>query len=398
MTVKGPVSGRFDVVVIGGGAAGLFCAAVAGARGRSVLVAEHANKVGKKILMSGGGRCNFTNLHSGPDNFLSTNPHFCKSALSRCTPRDFVALVEHHRIDYHEKKLGQLFCDGSSKQIVAMLLAECAAAGVAVHTHCPVGIEQLGPPHRLVSGAGAIECDSLVIATGGYSIPRMGATGFGFDFARSLGLAVRETRAALVPVTLPERKLAQLADLSGVALDSVTRAGGASFRENILFTHRGLSGPAVLQASSYWQPGEPVIIDLFPDLDLAAHLREQRRSRPRTMLHKLLAETLTRRVARRWCELWLPDRPLAELSNADISTIEQACKSWAVWPDGTEGYRTAEVTLGGVATDHLSSKTMECRDHEGLFFIGEVVDVTGHLGGHNFQWAWASGQAAGEVV
>jgi hypothetical protein len=398
MTVNGPASGVFDVVVIGGGAAGLFCAAVAGARGRSVLVAEHANKVGKKILMSGGGRCNFTNLHSGPDNFLSANPHFCKSALARYTPWDFVALVERHGIDYHEKKLGQLFCDGSSKQIVAMLLAECAAGGVAVHTHCPVEIERLGPPHRLASEAGAIECNSLVIATGGYSIPRMGATGFGFDVARSLGLSVRDTRAALVPVTLPERKRAQLADLSGVALDSVTSADGASFRENILFTHRGLSGPAVLQASSYWEPGQPLIIDLFPDLDLATVLREARQSRPRILLHNLLAETLTRRVALRWCELSLPDKPLAALSDAEIDAVDKACKSWAVWPDGTEGYRTAEVTLGGVATDHLSSQTMECRDHPGLFFIGEVVDVTGHLGGHNFQWAWASGQAAGEVV
>jgi predicted Rossmann fold flavoprotein len=398
MTVNGPASGVFDVVVIGGGAAGLFCAAVAGARGRSVLVAEHANKVGKKILMSGGGRCNFTNLHSGPHNFLSANPHFCKSALARYTPWDFVALVERHGIDYHEKKLGQLFCDGSSKQIVAMLLAECAAGGVAVHTHCPVEIERLGPPHRLASEAGAIECNSLVIATGGYSIPRMGATGFGFDVARSLGLSVRDTRAALVPVTLPERKRAQLADLSGVALDSVTSADGASFRENILFTHRGLSGPAVLQASSYWEPGQPLIIDLFPDLDLATVLREARQSRPRILLHNLLAETLTRRVALRWCELSLPDKPLAALSDAEIDAVDKACKSWAVWPDGTEGYRTAEVTLGGVATDHLSSQTMECRDHPGLFFIGEVVDVTGHLGGHNFQWAWASGQAAGEVV
>jgi len=398
MTVNGPASGAFDVVVIGGGAAGLFCAAVAGARGRRVLVAEHANKVGKKILMSGGGRCNFTNIHSGPENFLSANPHFCKSALSRYTPWDFIALVERHGIDYFEKTLGQLFCTDSSKRIVAMLLAECQSSGVAVHTHCPLRIEQLGPPHRLSSEVGVIRCETLVIATGGYSIPRMGATGFGFDFARSLGLSVHDTRAALVPVTLPERKLAQLSDLSGVALDSVTAAGGASFRENLLFTHRGLSGPAVLQASSYWQPGEPMVIDLFPDLDLAAHLRQQRTTRPRARLHTLLAETLTRRVAQRWCALWLPDKLLADLSDAEIESIESRCKAWAVWPDGTEGYRTAEVTLGGVDTVHLSSKTMACREHEGLFFIGEVVDVTGHLGGHNFQWAWASGQAAGEAV
>ena len=363
-----------------------------------MLVAEHANRVGKKILMSGGGRCNFTNTHSGPDNFLSANPHFCKSALSRYTPLDFIALVERHGIEYFEKTLGQLFCTESSKQIVAMLLAECEAGGVEVHTHCPVTVEQLGPPHRLASEAGDIGCDSLVIATGGYSIPRMGATGFGFDLARELDLPVRATRAALVPVTLPERKLRQLEDLSGISLDSFTAAGNAGFRENILFTHRGLSGPAVLQASSYWQPGEPMVIDLFPEFDLATHLRRQRIARPRTVLHNVLAESLTRRVAQRWCELWLPDKPLAELSDADIKAIEKACKSWTVWPDGTEGYRTAEVTLGGVDTDRLSSKTMECRDHDGLYFIGEVVDVTGHLGGHNFQWAWASGQAAGEVV
>jgi predicted Rossmann fold flavoprotein len=398
MTVKGPASGAFDVVVIGGGAAGLFCAAVAGARGRRVLVAEHANKVGKKILMSGGGRCNFTNVHSGPDHFLSANPHFCKSALSRYTPRDFIALVERHGIDYFEKTLGQLFCTDSSKRIVAMLLAECNASGVTVHTHCPVRIEQLGPPHRLCSDAGDIACETLVIATGGYSIPRMGATGFGFDFARSLGLAVRDTRAALVPVTLPERKLDQLADLSGVALDSVTRAGGASFRENILFTHRGLSGPAVLQASSYWQRGKPMIIDLFPERDLAAILRDLRATRPRAMLHTVLAETLTRRVAQRWCELWLTDKPLAEVGDVEIEAIDRACKAWTVWPDGTEGYRTAEVTLGGIDTAHLSSKTMACREYEALFFIGEVVDVTGHLGGHNFQWAWASARAAGASV
>ena len=398
MPVSGPQSANYDVVVIGAGAAGLMCAIAAGRRRRRVLVADHANKLGKKILMSGGGRCNFTNLYCGPDNFISANPHFVKSALSRYTPWDFIALVEQHGIEYYEKKLGQLFCVHSSKQIVGLLLAECEAAGVEVRTHCPLQIDQLGPPHGLSSTAGRLACDSLVIATGGYPIPKMGATGFGIDFARSLGLPVQPTRAALVPVTLPGRKLAQLADLAGASQDSVTTGGQVGFRENILFTHRGLSGPAVLQASSYWKPGEPMIIDLFPDLDLGAHLREQRRQRPRAALRSVLAETLTRRIAQRWCELWLPHKPLAELSDDDIEAVEARCKAWTVWPDGTEGYRTAEVMLGGVDTGCLSSKTMECRQHPGLYFIGEVVDVTGHLGGHNFQWAWASGHAAGEAA
>lgn len=386
------------MVVIGAGAAGLMCAIAAGRRGRRVLVADHANKVGKKILMSGGGRCNFTNMYSGPENFLSNNPHFAKSALNRYTPWDFITLVEKHRVDYYEKKLGQLFCVQSSKQIVALLLAECEAAGVEVRTHCALEIEQPGPPHKLISAAGTIACDSLVIATGGYPIPKMGATGFGIDFARRLGLPVQPTRAALVPVTLPERKRRQLAGLAGASVDTVTCAGQADFRENILFTHKGLSGPAVLQASSYWRPGEPIVIDLFPEFDLGAYLREQRQQRPRVALHNVLAETLARRIAQRWCELWLPDKPLAELGDREIEAVAARCKAWTVWPDGTEGYRTAEVMLGGVDTDSLSSKTMECRGHPGLYFIGEVVDVTGHLGGHNFQWAWASGHAAGEVA
>ncbi|NBB91920.1 MAG: aminoacetone oxidase family FAD-binding enzyme [Gammaproteobacteria bacterium] len=388
----------FDVVIIGAGAAGLMCAIAAGRRGRRVLVADHANKVGKKILMSGGGRCNFTNMHSTPDNFLSANPHFCKSALSRYTPWDFIALVDRHEVPWHEKKLGQLFCDRSSKDIVGLLLAECEAVGAEVRTHSPVSIEQLGPPHRLTHSAKAIRCESLVIATGGYSIPRMGATGFGFDFARDLGLRVQPTRAALVPFVFEGRKLDQIRDLAGVSLDTYSEAGGTSFRENILFTHLGLSGPAMLQTSSYWQPGQPVSIDLLPGLDLDGHLRGLRQSRPRLSLKNALAELLPRRVAERWCELWLSDKAMAEVSDADIEQAHRHLKPWRVWPAGTEGYRTAEVTIGGVDTECLSSKTMECRDHPGVFFIGEVVDVTGHLGGHNFQWAWASGHAAGEAV
>jgi predicted Rossmann fold flavoprotein len=398
MSATDPRTEHFDVVIIGAGAAGLFCGLTAGRRGRSVLVVDHANKVGKKILMSGGGRCNFTNMHSGPDNFLSANPHFCKSALSRYTPWDFIALVEAHGVHYHEKKLGQLFCDRSSKDIVRLLLAECEAAGVVVRTHSPVAIDQVGPPHRLTGPAGGIGCESLVIATGGYSIPRMGATGFGFDLARELGLAVQPTRAALVPFVFEGRKLEQIHDLAGVAVDTFSEAGGTGFRENILFTHKGLSGPAMLQTSSYWQPGEPVQIDLLPDIDLGGELRDLRRDRPRSRLRTVLAEWLPRRLAERWCELWLPDKPLAELSDADIEAVAMRFKPWRVWPADTEGYRTAEVTIGGVDTAELSSKTMACRSQAGLYFIGEVVDVTGHLGGHNFQWAWASGHAAAQAL
>lgn len=385
-------------MILGAGAAGLMCAMAAGARGRRVLVLERANKVGKKILMSGGGRCNFTNIHCGPDNFLSANPHFTKSALSRYTPWDFTALVEKHGIPYHEKKLGQLFCDRSAKDIVAMLLAECAAVDVRILTQSPPRLEALGPPHRLDTREGPVSCDALVVATGGYSIPTLGGSGFAYDLARDLGIPVEPTRAGLVPVTLEPRLLDKLDDLAGVSLDTLVTAGSGSFRENILFTHRGLSGPAVLQASSYWQPGEALAIDLFPEIDIAEHIRHLRTERPKLELRTLLGQLLTRRVAQRWCELWLADRTLDQLREEDIGQVVARCQPWHVWPSGTEGYRTAEVTLGGVSTAALSSKTMACRDHAGLYFIGEAVDVTGHLGGHNFQWAWASGQAAGQVV
>ncbi|MEE4331682.1 MAG: NAD(P)/FAD-dependent oxidoreductase [Wenzhouxiangella sp.] len=387
-----------DVAIIGAGAAGLMCAIAAGERGRSVRVFDHANKVGKKILMSGGGRCNFTNMHSGPENFLSANPHFCKSALSRYTPWDFIALVEKHDIAYHEKKLGQLFCDKSSKDIVRLLLSECERVGAQVATHAPVVIDQLGPPHRLHVLAQIIECESLVIATGGYSIPRMGATGWGFDFARQHGLKVLPTRAALVPFVFEGRKLEQLDGLAGVSVDTYSSAADGVFRENILFTHKGLSGPAMLQVSSYWQQGESVQIDLLPDLDLEATLKRLRRERPRAHLKTVLADLLPRRVAERWCDLWFGDPVMAEVSNASIESIVHHCQPWTVWPADTEGYRTAEVTIGGVDTSELSSRTMEADRLPGVFFIGEVVDVTGHLGGHNFQWAWASGQAAGACV
>ncbi len=398
MTDAPRTSRDWDVVVIGAGAAGLMCAIAAGSRGRRVLVLDHANKVGKKILMSGGGRCNFTNRYCEPENFISTNPHFAKSALSRYTPWDFIALVEKHGVPYHEKKLGQLFCDRSSRDIVRLLLDECEAVGATVLTHSPARNLRVGDPHRLDTPNGPVACESLVIATGGYSIPKMGATGFGIDFALSLGIPVRPTRAALVPVTLEGRRLDQLEELAGVSLDTVTAANGSAFRENILFTHRGLSGPAVLQASSYWEVGQPLKIDLFPDLDIGTHIREVRQQRPKLELKNLLSSLLTKRVAQRWCDLWLANKTLEQLGEEDIQRVEQACKPWTVWPSGTEGYRTAEVTLGGVDTAALSSQTMQCRDQPGLYFIGELVDVTGHLGGHNFQWAWASGHAAGQFV
>ena len=400
---------HFDVVVIGAGAAGLYCAIQAGRRGRRVLVLDHADRIGKKILMSGGGRCNFTHLHSTPEHFVSANPHFCKSALSRCTPFDFLALVEAHGIPYHEKTAGQLFCDRSSKDIVAMLQAECDAAGVAIRTRTKVEIDALaasaapragGPVrsergvHELSTPSGAIRCDALVIATGGYSIPTLGATGFAFELAKVLGLEVRPTRAALVPFTLAPEQLARLEDLAGVSVEAEVQCEGPAFREPLLFTHRGLSGPGVLQASTFWTPGDNVRVDLFPGIDLGARLRRARAEHPRRTLGAVLAAQLPRRVVQRWCEHFVRDGPVAELGDAAIDEIVAACQPWCVRPAGTEGWRTAEVTLGGIDTGALSSKTMECRQHPGLYFVGEAVDVTGQLGGHNFQWAWASGHAA----
>lgn len=394
----GDVLDHYDVIVIGAGAAGLMCALTAGQRGRRVLVLDHANRVGKKILMSGGGRCNFTNMYSSPDNFISRNPHYVKSALSRYTPWDFISLVERHGVPYHEKTLGQLFCVRKARDIVDLLLEECRAGGVRILTRCTVLEVEPGPSFRLRTNDGDYTSASLVVASGGLSIPKMGATGFGYELARRFGLNVWPTRAALVPLTLNEPDLSRYGDLSGVSLDVSAEASDAAFRENMLFTHRGLSGPAVLQVSSYWQPGETVSFDLFPEQELRALIEAARQERPKLTLSNLLSERLTKRVARRWCELWLCNRPLDQLSEADLDRTVQACKHWRVRPSGTEGYRTAEVTLGGVDTDSLSSKTMECRSVPRLYFIGEVVDVTGHLGGHNFQWAWASGRAAGQFA
>ncbi|HCD04974.1 MULTISPECIES: NAD(P)/FAD-dependent oxidoreductase [unclassified Methylophaga] len=398
MTINNELSNQYDVIIIGAGAAGLMCAIAAGQRGRRVLVLEHANKVGKKILMSGGGRCNFTNMYCSPENFISNNPHFVKSALSRYTPWHFIEMVERHQIAYHEKKLGQLFCDESSKDIVQMLVTECEWAGVTIKTNTPVKVLETAGQKLVETSEGKLQCASLVIATGGLSIPKMGATGFGFELARRLNIPLLPTRAGLVPVVLDDHKLKPLAELSGISLDSITETDTCSFRENILFTHRGLSGPAILQASSYWQPGEVLKIDMFPGIELTAYLMEMRREKSKTALKTILAEKLTRRVAQLWCEQWIEDKPVGQLSDADIEQIVAHCQPWTVKPSGTEGYRTAEVTLGGIDTNALSSKTMESKEHPGLYFIGEVVDVTGHLGGHNFQWAWASGHAAGQFV
>jgi predicted Rossmann fold flavoprotein len=365
----------FDVVIVGAGAAGLMCALRAGQRGRKVLLLDHAEKVGKKILISGGGRCNFTNLEARPEAFLSNNPHFCKSALARYTQHDFIALVDKHRIAWHEKTLGQLFCDGSARQIVAMLLAECEATGVDVRAaHRPTAIEKTD---RFVvhTDKGEFEGAALVLASGGLSIPKMGATGFAHDTARRFGLKITQTRPALVPLT------AKVPELSGVSLPVEARCGKAVFREAMLFTHRGLSGPAILQISSYWKPGREIVVDLLPDIDAAQLLKERRHARPKAEVRTLLAEMMPQRLA-------------AALETAKPETLND----WRITPTGTEGYAKAEVTVGGVDTNELSSRTMEARKVPGLFVIGEAVDVTGWLGGYNFQWAWSSGWAAGEAA
>jgi predicted Rossmann fold flavoprotein len=389
----------FDVVIIGGGAAGLMCAATAGQRGRPVLVIEHANRVGKKILMSGGGRCNFTNSGTTPASFLSANPHFCKSALARYPPGEFIALVEAHGIAYHEKELGQLFCDESSKQIVRLLLDECAKGNVRIETSCSVAtIDRDDAGFNLQCTLGKVHAASLVIATGGLSIPAMGATGFGYDIARQFGHRLLSTRAGLVPLTLTGSYLEHYGQLSGVSLPIIAKVGRTSFNNAMLITHRGLSGPAILQISSYWQPGDPLQIDLLPRLDALEFLLAGQRERPAAELRSWLTERLPKRFAQRFCEIHADERPLRQYNKPELVAIAAKLKEWPVVPSGTEGYRTAEVTLGGIDTVEVSSSTMESRLAPGLYFIGEVLDVTGHLGGYNFQWAWASGRAAGLAV
>jgi hypothetical protein len=384
----------YDVVIVGAGAAGLFCAIHAGRGGRRVLLLDHATRIGKKILISGGGRCNFTNLHTTAENFLSANPHFAKSALARYTPADFVELVEQHQIPWHEKKLGQLFCDRAASDVVSMLERECSAAGVTVLLNTRVGEVARDDDFRLQTDQGVFSGRSLVIATGGLSIPKLGATAFGYQIARQFGLRLQPCRPALVPLTFFPEDLTRYADLAGVSTEVVASAGFGRFREKLLFTHRGLSGPAVLQVSSYWEPGQAVVVDLAPDRLWTGELRSQLAQRDLAGARSAIRGVLPHRLADRWLAL----NPPSSWTNQGLEDAESALHRWTVCPSGTEGYEKAEVTAGGVDTEELSARTMECRKVPGLYFIGEVVDVTGHLGGFNFQWAWASGAAAGRAL
>lgn len=392
---------EWDVIIIGGGAAGLFCAIAAGRRGRRVLVLEHNETVGKKIRISGGGRCNFTNTHTTPENFSSANPHFCKSALARYTPADLISLVEKHGIAYHEKKLGQLFCDGSAQQVIDLLLRECEAAGVEIRCRSlvhEVVKDERTRSFKISTSQGDLISSSLVIATGGLSIASLGATDLGYRIARRFGLKIEATRPALVPLTLTASLQKQLAKVSGVSLEALVRCGAAEFRENILVTHRGLSGPAILQVSTYWRPGKAISINLLPDHDVLELLTRAGKQSSAIELANLLARHLPRSFVEVWCELYVASKPLKQYNSRELSDVSQKIHGMQLTPAGTEGFTKAEVTAGGVATAELSSQTMEAKRVPGLYFIGEVVDVTGQLGGYNFQWAWASGYAAGQVA
>jgi len=391
----------FDVIILGGGAAGLMCAVAAGQRGRRVIVLESSNKIGKKILISGGGRCNFTNLQCEPARFASANPSFCISALSRYTQWDFIALVEKHGIAYHEKAAGQLFCDNSSKDILNMLEAECVDAGVRILTQCEVQTVTCDEHYVASSSKGTFAATSLVVSTGGLSFPKMGASDFGYRLARQFGLKVLETRAGLVPFTFTGAIHEMTDRLSGVSLPATIYVGDTAFSEDILFTHRGLSGPAALQASSYWLPGYDIVIDLLPASNAAELLLDAKANHPKALLRSVLSDYLPKALVSELQELLWPEfaaRPLGDWQDTAIRQVAAQLNGWILRPAATEGYRTAEVTLGGIDTNELSSKTMECKQQPGLYCIGEVVDVTGHLGGFNFQWAWASAQAAGRAM
>jgi len=388
-----------DVIILGAGAAGLMCAGIAGQRGHQVLLLEQARHPGEKIRISGGGRCNFTNLHTGPANFLSDNPRFCNSALSGYTQRDFIALVEQYGIAWHEKTRGQLFCDGSSRQIVEMLLEECRKVRAQLRLGVRISaVSRVETGFVVVTDQGEFRCRSLVVATGGPSIPKMGSSGLGYRIAEQFGLKIVPPRAALVPLTFDAGLLAQFKDLSGVSVDAVVSCGKIRFDEALLFTHRGLSGPAILQISSYWRDGHDIVIDMAPETDVLAALKNMRRDHPRQEMATVLADFVPKRLARTIAEVTGGPERIADFSDAHLAKAAADVKQWRVRPDGTEGYRTAEVTLGGVDTSGLSSKTFESSAVPGLYFIGEVVDVTGHLGGFNFQWAWSSGYAAGCYV
>ena len=386
---------HFDVIVIGAGAAGLMCAIEAGKRGRRVAVLENNSRAGSKILISGGGRCNFTNRQVTARNFLSDNPHFAKSALARYTPADFIALVERHGIRYHEKTLGQLFCDESARQVTEMLLAECRAANVVVRTSCPARGLRRADEFAVDTAAGEMQGRAVVIASGGLSIPKMGATDFACKMARRFGLRVVECRPALVPLVLKDDDCARYCDLAGVSADVIAATGGASFREKMLITHQGLSGPVILQASSYWRPGQAVAVTFAPDCALASELTTRKKRGERSALKTILADHVPKRLAER---LAPTGRPLHQISDRELAAAAAQLQPWVLTPAGTEGYAKAEVTAGGIDTSELSSKTFESYKVRGLYFIGEAVDVTGHLGGFNFQWAWASGYCAGQFV
>ena len=397
--VRHPASNGYDVIILGAGAAGLMCAGVAGQRGQRVAVLEQARYPGEKIRISGGGRCNFTNLDTGPANFLSENPRFCRSALSGYTQRDFIALVERHGIAWHEKTRGQLFCDGASQQIIDMLLEECRKAHAQLRLGVAISaVSKTEDGFAVTTDQGEFRGNALVIATGGPSIPKMGASAFGYRIAQQFGLKMIPPRAALVPLTFDVAMLAQFKELSGISVDAVVSCGKTAFDEALLFTHRGLSGPAVLQISSYWREGHDIVIDMAPQLDVLAALKQSRRDHPRQELATVLAGFLPKRLAQTVAERIAGPPRLADFSDKLLTDVVAAVKAWRVRPNGTEGYRTAEVTLGGVDTSELSSKTFESRSVPGLYFIGEVVDVTGHLGGFNFQWAWSSGYAAGKYI
>jgi predicted Rossmann fold flavoprotein len=388
----------FDVIIVGAGAAGLMCAMTAGRRGRRVLLLEHADRPGAKILISGGGRCNFTNREIVPERFLSTNPHFCKSALSRYTQWDFIELVERHRIAYHEKTLGQLFCDGSAREILAMLLAECTIAKVDLRTGHDVLEVSRQDCFRVDSDHGSFVAPALVLATGGLSIPKAGATGFAYEVARRFGLAIIELRPGLVPLRVTGETMALCRTLSGVSVDAIVSVGGPSFRESILFTHRGLSGPAILQISSYWHDGETLSIDLVPELEAVDFLKQRKRDRPKAELKTVLAEVLPARLAHAIATAAADGVAIANLPDRILMVTAAGLKRWELTPSGSEGWEKAEVTVGGIDTEGLSSRTMEAREVPGLYVIGEAVDVTGWLGGYNFQWAWSSGWCAGVAV
>lgn len=390
----------FDVIVIGAGAAGLHCAATAAKRGKSVLVLDHAKQAGKKILISGGGRCNFTNMYTAPENFISANPHFCKSALSRYTQWDFIAQVERHKIPYHEKTLGQLFCDDSAKDIVRMLLAECKENGATVQLRTNIElVSHNADGYQIETSQGTLVSASLVIATGGLSMPKLGATPFGYQIAEQFGHSILPVRAGLVPFTLHDQDKEQFEPLSGTACPVSASNQNTSFKEAMLFTHRGLSGPAILQISSYWQPGETVNIDLLPDLDAYAALLQAKKEQPKSGIKAWLSNHLAKRLVSVLLqrESW-PQKNLADYSHSELEAIAERLHNWPIKPNGTEGYRTAEVTLGGVDVDQISSKTMQSKLQPGLYFIGEILDVTGWLGGYNFQWAWSSGWVCGEAI